>query len=112
MIMRTHRTALWLTVVSFVGLVLLMLSTSPIDKAIYAVAFFALALIFMVSVGHLVVGLQAGRISLRNRYRIITVSLLILILLMFRSTQSLDWQDAVILLLISFGLVFYISRRS
>jgi amino acid permease len=89
-----------------------MLSTSPIDKAIYAVAFFALALIFMISFGHLIVGLQTGRVSLKNRYRIVTVSLLILILLMFRSTQSLDWQDAVILLLISFGLVFYVSRRS
>jgi hypothetical protein len=31
---------------------------------------------------------------------------------MFRSAQSLNWVDAVILLLIAFGLVFYISRRA
>jgi hypothetical protein len=110
--MRTHKTALWMSLLSLVGLVLLMLLTNPLDKAIYAVGFFALALVFMISFGHLIVGIQLARVSLKNRYRIITVSLLILILLMFRSTQSLDWQDAVILILISFGLVFYISRRS
>ena len=112
MLISTHKTSFWATVISAGGVVLLLLSTSPIDKAIYAVAFFGLVLVFMISLGYLVVGLQNGRVVPKNRYRIAAVSLLTLSLLMLRSTQSLSWQDAVILLLIGFGLVFYISRRS
>lgn len=107
-----HKVPLWTTVTSAGILILLLLTTSPIDKAIYAVAFFALVLVFMISLGYLVVGLQNGRVAQKSRYRIAAISLLILSLLMLRSTQSLNWQDAVILLLIGFGLVFYISRRS
>jgi len=89
-----------------------MLTTNPIEKVIFAVLFFGLALVFMISLGHLLVRVQVGEVSPKNRYRIIAISLIILILLMFRSGQSLNWVDAVILVLISFGLVFYISRRS
>ena len=89
-----------------------MLTTNPIDKIIYAVVFFGLALVFLISLGHLMVRLQTGEVSSKNRYRIIALSLIVLTLLMFRSAQSLNWVDAVILVLISFGLVFYISRRS
>ena len=89
-----------------------MLFTNPLEKIVYAVFFFGLALIFMISFGYLMVGLQLGEVSTKNRYRIIAISLLILTVIMFRSSQSLNWVDAVILALISFGLVFYISRRS
>lgn len=112
MLISAHKTSFWTTALSASGLVFLLLTTSPIDKAIYAVAFFGLVLVFMISLGYLVVNLQNGRVAPKSRYRIAAVSLLILSLLMFRSTQSLNWQDAVILLLIGFGLVFYISRRS
>jgi hypothetical protein len=106
-----HKLTFWTTVFSFAGLVLLMLSTNPLNKIIYAVVFFVLALIFLISTGHLLVRLQTGEVSSKNRYRIVTISLIVLTLLMFRSAQSLNWVDAVILVLISFGLVFYISRR-
>ena len=89
-----------------------MLTTNPIDKIIYAVIFFVVALVFLISFGQLMVRLQVGEVSSKNRYRIITISLIILTLLMFRRAQSLNWVDAVILVLISFGLVFFISRRS
>jgi amino acid permease len=112
MIIRKHRLPFLLSAGSFLGLVILMLSTNPIDKIVYAVVFFGLALIFLISLGHLMVRLQAGEVSPKNRYRILSLSLIILTLLMFRSSQSLNWVDAVILVLISFGLVFYISRRS
>jgi energy-converting hydrogenase Eha subunit C len=112
MLLRKHRLPFWLSIVSFSGLVLLILTTNPIDKIIYAVVFFGLALIFLASFGHLMVRLQTGEVSPKNRYRIVTISLIILTLLMFRSAESLNWVDAVILVLISFGLVFYISRRS
>jgi hypothetical protein len=107
-----HRLAVWTAFLSFAAIVILVISTNPLDKAVYAVFFFALALAFMISFGHLFVGIQTGEVSSKNRYRIIAVSLIILTLLMFRSAQSLNWVDAVILFLISFGLAFYISRRS
>jgi hypothetical protein len=106
-----HKRSFWLTVFSLLGLILLMIGTNPVDKAVYAVFFFGLALVFMVSFGYLMVGAQLGEVTPKNRYRIVAISLLILTLLMFRSAQSLNWVDAIILLLISFGLVFYISRR-
>jgi hypothetical protein len=112
MILRKHKLPFWLAAASFAGLVLLMLSTNPIDKIIYAVVFFVVALVFLISFGHLMVRLQVGEVSPKNRYRIVTISLIILTLLMFRSAESLNWVDAVILVLISFGLVFFISRRA
>lgn len=108
---RRHKMPFGLSVGSFLGLAVLMLSTKPLDKIIYAAIFFGLSLVFLISLGHLVMGLQLGEVSHKNRYRIITLSLIILTLLMFRSAQSLNWVDALILILISFGLVFYISRR-
>jgi len=112
MLLRKHKLSFWLSIISFGTLVLLMLTTNPIDKIIYAVVFFGLALVFLISFGYLMVQLQTGEVSSKNRYRIVAISLIILTLLMFRSAESLNWVDAVILVLISFGLVFYISRRS
>jgi hypothetical protein len=111
MIIRRHRLTFWLSAISFLGLALLMLATNPIDKIIYAVVFFVLALVFLISLGYLLTGIQLGEVTSKNRYRIVAISLIILTLLMFRSAQSLNWVDALILVLISFGLVFYISRR-
>lgn len=111
MLITKHKSTFWLSIISFGGLAALMLTTNPIDKIIYAVVFFVLALIFLVSAGHLLIRLQTGEVSSKNRYRIVTISLILLTLLMFRSAQSLNWVDALILILISFGLVFYISRR-
>lgn len=100
------------TLASFVALAILMTATSPINNVIYAAFFFGLALVFLVSFGHFMVRLQTGDVSPKNRYRIVVISVILLILLMFRSAQSLSWVDGVILVLISFGLVFYISKRS
>ncbi|MBX4197292.1 hypothetical protein KW801_01900 [Candidatus Saccharibacteria bacterium] len=111
MLIRRRKLSFWLSALSLLGLAVLMASTNPIDKIIYAVVFFVLALVFLISFGYWVVGAQLGEVSPKNRYRIVAVSLIILTLLMFRSAQSLNWVDALILVLISFGLVFYISRR-
>jgi hypothetical protein len=78
---------------------------------LYAAFFFGLALIFLISLGYFIVRLQTGEVSAKNRYRIVALSLILLTLLMFRSAQSLSWVDGVILILIGYGLVFYISRR-
>ena len=111
MLIRRHKLSFWLWVASFIGLAVLMVSTNPIDKIIYAAVFFVLGLIFLISFGYWMVGVQTGEVSSKNRYRIVAISLIILTLLMFRSAQSLNWVGALILVLISFGLVFYISRR-
>jgi uncharacterized membrane protein len=97
---------------SLAAIIGLTLWTSPIDNIIYAVFFFGLALVFLISLGYFLIRLQTGEVSHKNRYRIIALSLILLILLMFRSAQSLSWVDGVILVLIGFGMAFYISRRS
>lgn len=97
---------------SFLALGILMATTSPVDNIIYAAFFFGLAMIFLISLGYFIVRFQNGEVTPKNRYRIVALSLLLLILLMFRSAQSLSWVDGIILILIGFGLVFYVSRRS
>ncbi len=97
---------------SFLALAILMSSTSPVNNIIYTALFFGLALVFLVSLGYFIVRLQTGEISPKNRYRIIVLTVIFLVLVMFRSARSLSWVDGVILVLISFGLVFYISKRS
>jgi hypothetical protein len=96
---------------SSIALAVLMMTTSPLNNILYAAFFFGLALIFLISLGYFIVRLQTGEVSAKNRYRIVALSLILLTLLMFRSAQSLSWVDGVILILIGYGLVFYISRR-
>ena len=55
--------------------------------------------------------LQAGQMRRVYRYRIIIVSIFIVIVLMFRSAQSLSWIDGLVLLIITTGLLFYSGRR-
>lgn len=110
--MTNKRLPFWLMLINLLGLIILMTTTNPVDKIIYSVFFFVLAVIFMISFGFWIVRLQLGEVSAKNRYRVVALSLVILTLMMFRSAQSLSWVDAVILLLIAFGLGFYISRRA
>jgi hypothetical protein len=110
--MTNHRRSFWLALLSFLALIALMLLTNPVDKIIYAVIFFALALVFMISFGFFFIGIQKGTVGTKDRFRVIALSLVILTLLMFRSAQSLNWVDALILVFICFGLGFYISRRA
>jgi uncharacterized membrane protein len=112
MFMNKRRFAGSLTLGSLVALIILSSLTNPVDNIIYTALFFGLALLFLLSLGHFMVRLQTGEVSSKNRYRIVALSLVLLILLMFRSAQSLSWVDGIILILIGFGLVFYISRRS
>lgn len=107
-----RRLAGLLTLGSLAATIILASLTNPVDNIIYTALFFGLALVFLVSLGHFMVRLQTGEVSPKNRYRITALSLIFLILLMFRSAQSLSWVDGIILVLIGFGLVFYISRRS
>jgi hypothetical protein len=107
-----HKLNFWSFLLSLAGIIILATTTSPVDNVIYAAFFFGFAFVFMVSLGYLLVRLQMGEVSHKNRYRIISLSLVLLILLMFRSAQSLSWVDGIILALIGFGLAFYISQRA
>src|SRR5579862_6072612 len=85
---------------SFLLLVLLMVSTSPLTNIAYAGLFFILLLLFLISLGHLITVFQSGRVSPKSRGRIISVSTFIVVLLMLRSAGSLSWVGGLILVLI------------
>ncbi len=97
---------------SFLCILVLFTATSPVKQISYAVVFFITLFIFLVSAGYLIATLQSGRVTPKSRYRIVIVSLSILILLMFRSAQSLSWVDLMILALVTGGFLFYSNRRS
>jgi hypothetical protein len=89
-----------------------MLLTSPVKNIAWAVGFFAALEVFLLSLGYAAVYLQAGQMRPVYRYRIIIISAFILIVLMFRSAQSLSWLDGLVLIIITVGLLFYSSRRA
>ena len=88
-----------------------MLLTSPVKNIAWAVAFFVVLMVFLLSLGYAAVYLQAGQMKPVYRYRIVIVSVFILIVLMFRSAQSLSWVDGLAVAIISVGLMFYSGRR-
>jgi hypothetical protein len=97
---------------SFLCLALIMSLTSPVKNIAWAVAFFASLMVFLLSAGYAAVYLQAGQMQPVYRYRIIILSVFTLIILMFRSAQSLSWLDGLVLVIITVGLLFYTSRRA
>lgn len=97
---------------SFFGLLILTITTNPVQNIALAIVFFGGLLILLLSFGHLIVGWHSGQVSSKNRYRIFISSVFLLILLMFKSAQSLSWVDTLVLVLIIIGLVFYSGRRS
>jgi len=96
---------------SFIVLALLMVLTSPADKITYAMFFFLFLLVFLLSGGYWLVAHIRGGVSNTARYRLFIFSLLITVLLMFRSAQSLDWVEIVVLVALTSGLLFYGNRR-
>ncbi|MEX1995655.1 MAG: hypothetical protein WD887_02675 [Candidatus Saccharimonadales bacterium] len=96
---------------SFLVLLLLMVLTSPIKNIAYAVLFFGTLLVFLLSSLALLIRFQIGSLSRLNRYRIIILSVAILIMIMFRSAQSLNWVDGFVLVIATVGLLFYVGRR-
>lgn len=96
---------------SLICLLAIMLFTSPVKKIGYAIAFFGVLLIVLNSLGFFVLRNWGAKTNARNRYRIFVTSLFIVITLMFRSAQSLNWVDGLIVALVVFGLLFYGGRR-
>jgi hypothetical protein len=111
--MRPQKIKFWLflSVMSFLVILLTMLLTSPIDKIGFAILFFAAFFGLLISLGHLLIYLRRRQLGPKTNGRIVIVSIFIVLLVMFRSAQSLSWVDALILLLVIGGLLFYSSRR-
>jgi hypothetical protein len=101
-----------LTLASFLSLVFCTLFTSPVKNISYVAIFFVALLVFMMSLLYLAVSIRAGEVSSKNRYKIFSLSVFLVVLLMFRSAQSLSVVDIFILVLITGGLFFYISKRA
>ncbi len=89
-----------------------MLLSNPLDNVSYAILFFAVLLILLLSLGYLLFGLSGHRPGRKARSRIAIISVLVVILLMFRSAGSLNWIDLVVVALLGLGLLFYSGRRS
>lgn len=97
---------------SFSAIATLTSLTQPLDNLSYALLFFGLLGIFLVSVGHFLTIIRWGEVSARSRSRILIVSILIIIGLMLRSLGSLSALELVVLVLIGLGLWFYSGRRA
>ena len=89
----------------------LLFLTSPIVNIFSAVVFFVLLLVFFISVAIWVVKVKKQRLTPSNKYKIVILSLLVVIGLMFKSVQSLNWINAFMLVFIVVGSGAYISRR-
>ena len=89
-----------------------MFLTSPVKNITWAAVFFVTLLVFLLSLGYSAVYLQVGEMRPAYRYRIVIISIFIVVLLMFRSAETLSWLDGVVLAIITAGLLFYSGRRS
>lgn len=101
-----------ISVGSFLFMLIFMMLTSPVQTVGYSIVFFVSFAIFIISLGYLFTYLQSGVISGRARYRILIISFLTLIAVMLRSSQSLNLVDAIVLILITVGLLTYSGRRT
>ncbi len=97
---------------SFLCLMAVALLTSPLKDIAYTALFFVILFIFLVSFGYSLSYIRRGAPpKSKNRSRIIIISVFIVIALMFRSAQSLNLIDVLILILVVIGLLFYSSKR-
>src|SRR3990167_10271945 len=91
-----------------IGLIILVTTTSPVDKISYAMLFFGLLLLFLISLGHQLQKRFKPNINARDNFRLAVICLGLVSLLMFQSAQSLGWVEGSVLLAVVFGLWFYI----
>jgi hypothetical protein len=97
---------------SFLCLILTLLFTNPVQNLGFIIVLFGSLFTFLISIGYLLAYIKSSHINLRSRYRIIIFSFLVVTVLMFRSAQSLNLIDLLILMLICFGLFFYSAKRT
>lgn len=104
--------AFFVSLLSFGALLAMILLSNPLQDVSYALYFFGLLLILLVSLGYLVLLQRNGKIAPRSSYKIFVSSGLIVILAMFKSAGSLGVANIAIIILLVGGLIFYFNRRS
>jgi hypothetical protein len=97
---------------SFLCLASFLLFTNPLQNLGFVIFLFVALFIFLVSLGYLLAYIKSPVITSRSRFRIIIFSFLCVAVLMFRSAQTLNFSDLLILLLLGFGLIFYTAKRT
>lgn len=85
--------------------------TSPVQDITLAIIFFIILLVFLISTGYWLFGLSGKSLGQNHRFLVVITSIFIVILLMFRSAQSLNLTDFLILILTAAGVIFYMDRR-
>ncbi len=107
---RLAKRPLWIFLVSFMAIIGLVLLTSPLQNVVWAVGFFILLAILVLSLGRLLLGLKS-EVTPRDRSSLAIISLALVLGLMFKSASSFSWLDIGVLILICLGLLFYSRRR-
>lgn len=97
---------------SFLCLLLIVFLTNPVDDLAYVMLFFFIFLVFLASLGYGLVLMSSESVSKKTRSKILIISSLLALLAMFKSAGALGWADALVLILICSGLIFYSSRRA
>src|SRR5688572_33097166 len=97
---------------SIVSLLLIITLTDPSENILYSLIFFLLAFILLLNLGFFLTNLVGSNLRNRGRRKVIILSSLIIITLMFSSLGALNWASAFTLALIALGLVFYWDKRA
>lgn len=101
-----------ISLASLIAIILLMGLTNPIDNISFAAVFFILAYIFIYSLIYSVATLQFGKLKHSTKRKIGIISTLLVLVTMLRSLQSFGFVDLLVVILIGFGLIFYVGRRN
>jgi hypothetical protein len=106
------RIPLIILIASFASLAVCSLFTSPFGHVVNILIFFIALFIFIVSLCWTIALMGRETISSKSKFKIAVFSLTVIVILMFRSAQSLSMEDALILLLIALGALFYGTKRT
>jgi hypothetical protein len=109
---RYSRRTLTVTAGSLAAMLLLLTLTTPVSNIMLGLAFFTLMLVFLISLGYLLLGLGGRSIGRQARISVILISTFLVLAAMFQSVQSLNWATGLTLTLLGLGMLFYTSRRS
>ncbi|OGL35933.1 hypothetical protein A3F65_02990 [Candidatus Saccharibacteria bacterium RIFCSPHIGHO2_12_FULL_47_16b] len=110
---RLRATPSFFSLISLIGLVVLITATSPSDNILFSLFFFLLSFVLAVNLAHLIAGIfRQASLSVKARRRIRITAAILVIAMMFQATRSLNWISGSILLIITLGLLFYSDRRS
>lgn len=89
----------------------LTLFTSPYENITYVIIFLAATAIFLPSTLFLILKIRRGQVGHKAKYRIFILTIFILLVLMFRSSRSLNLTDLLIIIAVIGGMLFYSGRR-